>query len=225
MVLENLNNGYFCNFRSEMLSFLPSAPVNILEIGCGAGNFIAQIRTEGERWGVELDSIAATEASENLTKVLNGTFTEVKNKLPVKYFDLVICNDVIEHMPDHDAFFHDIKDVMTDKGSLVGSVPNVRFYKNLRNILFRKDWKYVDSGVLDRTHLRFFTFKSMERSLKESGFHIQQLKGINSAITGSLSIKGIVRQFTILSIILISMFSWWDIQYMQIAFRCGKNDC
>ena len=65
----------------------------------------------------------------------------------------------------------------------------------------------------------------MERSLKESGFHIQQLKGINSAITGSLSIKGIVRQFTILSIILISMFSWWDIKYMQIAFRCGKNDC
>ena len=84
--------GYFCNFRSEMLSFLPNAPVNILEIGCGAGNFIAQIRTEGERWGVELDRLAATEASENLTKVLNGTFAEVKNKLPVKYFDLVICN-------------------------------------------------------------------------------------------------------------------------------------
>jgi hypothetical protein len=96
-------------------------------------------------------------------------------------------------MPDHDAFFKEIKRIITKDGYLIGSVPNVRFYKNLQNILFKKDWKYVDSGILDQTHLRFFTFKSLERSLKQSGFLIQKINGANSCITGSLSIKGIIR--------------------------------
>lgn len=221
--LDKVNEGYFCNLRPEMLNMLPDSTNNILEVGCGAGRFSMQIKVTGERWGVEPDAEAATEASACLTKVLHGTYMDVKDELPAGYFDLVICNDVIEHMEDHDAFLNDIKNAMTKDGVLVASVPNVRFYKNLRDILFRKDWKYVDSGVLDRTHLRFFTFKSMQRSLAECGFSIQDMQGMNSAITGSLSPKGIFRQFFLMSIILLSVFSWWDIQYMQIAFRCNKN--
>ena len=222
MEIENINNGYYCNHRPEIMPLLPNSPVNILEIGCGAGKFITQINTEGERWGIEPDLLAAKEASKNLSNVLQGTFLEVRDKIPENFFDLVICNDVIEHMPDHDAFFKEINRIITKDGYLIGSVPNVRFYKNLQNLLFKKDWKYVDSGILDQTHLRFFTFRSLERSLKQSGFLIQKINGANSCITGSLSIKGIIRQILLILIMTVSVFSWRDIQYSQITFRC-KN--
>ena len=221
--IDKVNEGYYCNLRPEMLGILPDSNNNILEIGCGAGKFSMQVKVAGERWGVEPDNDAASGARKSLTKVLHGTYMDVKGELPDDYFDLIICNDVIEHMEDHDDFLNDIKSVMTKDGVLVASVPNVRFYKNLRDVLFRKDWKYVDSGVLDRTHLRFFTFKSMQCSLVDHGFSIQHMQGLNSAITGSLSPKGIFRQLFLMSIIVLSLFSWRDIQYMQIAFRCNKN--
>ncbi len=51
---------------------------------------------------------------------------------------------------------------------MVGSVPNVRYFKNLFDLLVLRDWDYKDSGVLDRTHLRYFTLKSLRRSLVAS---------------------------------------------------------
>ena len=90
---------YYKNVRPEMLGFIPKSAKTILEIGCGSGNFSAQLVKDGvETWGVEPFEESAKEATEKLTKVLLGTLDEVLQDLPDNYFDAIVMNDVIEHL-------------------------------------------------------------------------------------------------------------------------------
>ena len=92
---------------------------------------------------------------------------------------------------------------------LVGSVPNVRFWGNMINLLIRRDWKYEDSGVLDKTHLRFFTRKSLRRLLESAGYRMELLRGIESM------------RMKVLKVLFapILVFVGFDICDMQFAIR------
>ena len=85
-------------------------------------------------------------------------------------------------MADHDAFLRRVKQKISPGGVIVGSVPNVRYFKNLFDTLVLKDWDYKDAGILDRTHLRYFTLKSLSRSLRETGYSIDAIRAINPNI-------------------------------------------
>jgi len=170
---------YFRFKRPEMAFFLPDEYKRVLEIGCGEGEFTGQLKPGSEVWGIEPDPKAAAVAAGGMKKVLVGKYDEVFRDIPEKYFDLVIANDVIEHMDSHDAFFDSIKKKMSPGGHLVASIPNVRHWSILRELLWKKDWRYTDAGILDRTHLRIFTGKSLKRTLREHDFVIEKFKGIN----------------------------------------------
>lgn len=134
---------------------------------------------KNEYWGVELVEAVAEIAKTKLDHVLVGSYQEKTNEIPDNYFDLVVCNDVIEHMADHDYFFKSIKQKISHNGFLVFSIPNVRYHKNLYNLIVNKDWKYEDIGILDNAHLRFFTKKSILRTVDHHGFTIEDCIGIN----------------------------------------------
>jgi SAM-dependent methyltransferase len=161
-----------------MLRFVPARRRLVLEIGCGTAGFISCLTGCEEKWGIE-PTTAGLIAKQELTHLLSGSFDAVKAQLPKNYFDLVICNDVIEHMVDHRAFLTEIREYIAPDGVLIGSIPNVRFYDNLFRMLFEKDWRYVDAGILDRTHLAFFTEKSLRQTLEETGYRVLRLSGIN----------------------------------------------
>ena len=180
-----MNTSYYKIQRQEIVPLLPKQYTKVLEIGCGEGIFRDNLNQEHEYWGVEPIKSVAEVASNKLDKVLIGTYDEVYSQIPNNYFDLVICNDVIEHLPDHDKFFQSIKNKIKKDGCLVASIPNVRFIKNLFEILINKDWKYKSSGILDKTHLRFFTKKSLKRTIINNDFLILQLTGINPCGSGS----------------------------------------
>ena len=210
---------YYTQPRPEMLPMLPSARRHILEIGCAEGLFLHSIAGAEEKWGVEPTEPAAAAASAKLTRVINKSFDEAKKELQLSYFDLVICNDVIEHMTDHDSFLLEIRQYIAPGGVIVGSIPNVRYYKNLFNLLFAKDWEYTDWGILDRTHFRFFTEKSLRRSLSSAGFEVEDFRGINGGIEfGFSKWKLAYSLFAILSIVL-SLGYFNDIKHQQFAFR------
>jgi len=202
-----------------MSAFLPKRRTAVLEIGCGEGMFAASIEGTTETWGVELDSEAAHAASSRLHKVINAGFDEASGVLPRNYFDVVICNDVIEHMIDHDSFFRTIKKHISDSGVLIGSIPNVRHYNTLFRLLFSKDWRYRDDGILDRTHLRFFTEKSLRRTLAEHGFCVEELRGINSGIALGWSRWALCSAIAAYGAIVISFGSFRDIRHLQFGFR------
>ncbi|MBQ6137465.1 MAG: class I SAM-dependent methyltransferase [Kiritimatiellae bacterium] len=175
-----MDNGYYHNYRREVLDIVPKGACRILEIGCAAGCFRLNFGDGVEYWGVEPVEDAAEEARTRGIKVFAGTYDSVCGQLPDEYFDVVVCNDVIEHMPNPDEFLVSVKGKLAPGGVLVGSVPNVRFWGNMVNLLIRRDWKYEDSGVLDKTHLRFFTRKSLKRLLESAGYRMELLRGIES---------------------------------------------
>lgn len=174
-----MGNKYHRHQRREMLPFLPATYCKVLEVGCGTGVFVSQLDQSAEIWGIELSKVAAEEAEQRLYRVIQGAFEDVHMLLPQGYFDLIICNDVIEHIADHDSFLDIIKQKLSPVGVLVASIPNVRHWKNIKELLFEADWRYRDAGILDRTHLRFFTEKSIRRTFMQHGFELESFAGIN----------------------------------------------
>lgn len=223
--------GYFEANRHEVASLLPGTYSKVLEIGCARGGFSAHLLSPCEYWGIEPNQQAAQAAGERLERVLVGTYDEVKSQLPNGYFDLVVCNDVIEHMVDHDEFLHGIKQKMTNGGVIIGSIPNVRHITALAKLLIAKDWPYSESGILDRTHLRFFTKKSLRRTFDSHGFKIDVIRGLASVIRYGLARPAkplsawtnAAFRLCSLSLVAVTLGSYWDTQYPQFGFRVRLN--
>ena len=170
MIKTMKSSDYYSLTRPEVFRLVGDfKPKRVLEIGSAAGGFRTHFG-DVEYWGVEPVRDVAEASRGRLTHVLVGTYAEVADRIPDDYFDLVVCNDVIEHMPDPAAFLVSVSSKVARGGRLVGSVPNVRYLPVMFGYLFLKDWKYNPAGgVLDDTHLRFFTRKSLVRTLRETG--------------------------------------------------------
>jgi len=180
MINEKSEFVYFHqSVRTDMLEFLPSEYSKVLDVGCCNGSFKQALNKSAECWGVEPFEKAAEIAKTKMDKVLMGSYDDVEKEIPDNYFDLILAFDVIEHMEQPWNFLQSIKKKMTKNASIILSIPNVRWIYNLKELLYKKDWKYKDEGILDITHLRFFTEKSIVRLLNENGFEIEKMKGIN----------------------------------------------
>lgn len=210
------SQNYYQRDRQEMRPFLPEHYSKILEVGCGEGNFRSTLSLKNEYWGVEQNIHSANKAKTNLSRVLAGDYDSVEAQIPDQYFDLIICNDIIEHMQEHIAFLLKVKRKLSPGGSLVLSVPNTRFMSNLNHLLFAKDWRYTDAGILDRTHLRFFTKRSLIRTLNETHWEIKQIKGITRYGSGSrLGAKQVRFALSYLAQLIYGS----DSAYLQFAVR------
>ncbi|MBP9016847.1 MAG: class I SAM-dependent methyltransferase [Paludibacteraceae bacterium] len=173
--------GYFHNPRPEMLKYVPENAQRILEVGCGEGAFCADlVRADREVWGVEMNPDAAEKAKRFCQQMLVGDFMEVYSQLPDHYFDCIVFNDVLEHLYNPWKVVNLVKNLLSDQGVLVTSIPNFRYISNLiTEILFQKDFQYKpEGGILDDTHIRFFTSKSMQRMFRQQGYQILVHEGI-----------------------------------------------
>ncbi len=218
---------YYRANRGVMTRFLPDSYQRVLEVGCGAGGFYDHLQQPCEVWGVEPNPDAAKAAATKLHRVLTGRYDHLADQLPDGYFDMIVCNDVIEHMDDHDAFLEAIKRKMRPGGVIVGSIPNIRHITALFKLLITKDWKYSESGILDRTHLRFFTERSLRRTLLEHGYSIQMFGGVGSIIRHGISrktnkpslLQNLAYRVISIAVVLLTLGYYWDTQYPQYAFR------
>lgn len=209
--MEIKGDNYYSNIRPEMLSLVPKYVKRTLEIGCAQGNFSSQFVNKGiETWGIEPDLSAALFAKDKLYKVLVGTLDEKIDEIPNDYFDAIILNDVLEHLlyPWNDL--EKLKLKLTKSGVLISSIPNVRYAKNLFNLLLKKDWNYTDCGILDTTHFRFFTKKSIRNMFVKSGYTIEKIRGINCT-------KSALFFPIALFINILLIFSQSDVFFMQFA--------
>lgn len=176
------NREYFASSRQDVASFIPLKTKTILDVGMGEGNFLYALkkdRSDIETWGVELENKSFNKAKDKVDKAFEGTVEENLKNLPDNYFDCITFNDVLEHLVDPWFVLEKIKTKLKNNGVVVASIPNVRFIDNLKNLIFYKQWRYTKSGILDKTHLRFFTEKSIPALFEESGLKLQLLKGIN----------------------------------------------
>jgi 2-polyprenyl-3-methyl-5-hydroxy-6-metoxy-1,4-benzoquinol methylase len=169
-----------------MRAFIPLEARTLLDIGCGEGAFAAGLREqrrqdgrELEIWGVELDPEAAARAATHLDRVLTGPAEQMIDELPPGHFDCVVLNDILEHLAWPEDLLRSLHRVLAPGACLVASIPNVRHFHNVWDLVVRGDWSYQDEGIRDRTHLRFFTRTSMQDLLTAGGFKLVRQVGIN----------------------------------------------
>jgi 2-polyprenyl-3-methyl-5-hydroxy-6-metoxy-1,4-benzoquinol methylase len=208
MDYDNKPDGYYDNIRREMIQFLPSNPGKILDVGCGNGAFAEALKgiTKAEVWGIEYMEDQAEIALEKLDKVFSGPCEHFLDELPDNYFDAIYFNDVLEHLVDPYMVLDKIKNKLAHNGVVISSIPNVRHHKTFLKTLFLKDWKYLDHGVMDKTHLRFFTGKSIRAMYEDLGYTVLLHKGLNK----SKSIKPFLYNIPLL-------FTHMDIRNLQYA--------
>lgn len=202
-------DGYFESVRHEMVQFFPMESNKVLDVGCGAGILGALLKKrkpDCEVWGVEFDRDAARLAESKLDKVFAGGIEEHLDSLPDGYFDCIFCNDVLEHLLDPYTVLNRMKAKLGKGGVVVSSIPNVRYFRNFHELVMKKNWDYADSGVMDRSHFRFFTYKSIRKMFENEGYEILVHKGINRTKS--------IRPFLFNA---LALGFFWDIVYLQFA--------
>jgi 2-polyprenyl-3-methyl-5-hydroxy-6-metoxy-1,4-benzoquinol methylase len=204
---------YAGSSRHEMLRFIPSRTEKALEVGCSVGNFGALVKSElkAEVWGIEIDENACAVASARLDTVICGPF-ERRSELSGEKFDCVIFNDVLEHMVDPHGALTYAKELLKPRGTVVASIPNVRYFGNMWLLIVHKSWKYVDTGILDRTHLRFFTKSSISDMFEEIGYDVEKIEGINPLETYD---PYFMKKFRFINTLTLKQIS--DMRWMQFA--------
>lgn len=166
--------------RLNMHQYVPLEAKRIVDIGCNTGAFGEKLKAVRaiEVWGVEPDPVAAEEASLLLDKVIVAPFNQ-DVPLPDAWFDVVVFNDVLEHLVDPWEALRIAARKLRSNGCVLASIPNLRHIDNLVHILRDGDFRYEPLGIRDRTHLRFFTWKSIIRLFEESGYTVERIEGIN----------------------------------------------
>jgi 2-polyprenyl-3-methyl-5-hydroxy-6-metoxy-1,4-benzoquinol methylase len=209
---------YYQGDRMDMIKHVPINSKKVLEIGCGEGHF-AKMLTKDKRevWGVEYNAKAAEEASQVLYKVFAGAIEEIMKELPDNYFDLIIFNDVLEHLIDPSNVLCNIKEKLSINGQILASIPNLRFAKVLYYLMFEKDFTYTDFGILDSTHLRFFTKKTMRFLFENSGYTIHSISGINKS-------PSLVTKAFMLFLSILTFSNCSDVLYTQFVIIANKKN-
>jgi len=163
-----------------MLPFVPADVTRVLEVGCGAVRFGQQLKSVRsiEVVGVEQVEEAAAVARTRLDRVVIEDIEKRDLDIPSGYFDALVFNDVLEHLRDPWTVLSRMRRLLRPRGYAIASIPNMRYFEVMKSLLLRAEWRYVDEGVLDRTHLRFFTKSSIHDLFGVTGFDVLRLEGI-----------------------------------------------
>lgn len=123
---------------------------------------------------MEANAAAAAVAATRLDKVIAGRFPEDVGPEEGP-FDCVVFNDVLEHLIDPWEALRLTRPLLSEAGRVVAMIPNIRHVRAVMPLLFRGRWDYADTGLLDRTHLRFFTRATMIDLFETAGYTVKSV--------------------------------------------------
>lgn len=151
----------------------------VLEVGCASG-VQTRIMTEAQRCritAIEIDAVAADKAKEFCDAVIVGDLESLNlmDRLGDLRFDVITIADVLEHLRDPAAVLQKLKPFVASDGYIVASIPNV-VHAGLILDMAKGRFDYNPFGLLDDTHLRFFTLKSVCSLFENCGFHISNIE-------------------------------------------------
>ncbi|HYE89313.1 MAG TPA: class I SAM-dependent methyltransferase [Vicinamibacterales bacterium] len=167
---------YYQQARREVAALVPEGAKRVLDVGCAEGILGGFLRQRGvaEVIGIEQVPEVAERAKANLTQVFCGDVSTMDLPFEPKSFDCIIFADVLEHLVDPLPVLQRYATLLADDGTIVVSIPNVRHCQIL-NMLAEGHWTYQDFGIMDRTHLRFFTLREVQAMVRAAGLEIRNL--------------------------------------------------
>lgn len=177
---------YFANARPELVQLIPASVKQILDAGCGygmTGELIKKKIPECKVIGIEIDQEVAQIAAQRLDRVIVGDVEHLEVSNRFGYFDCIIFADVLEHLVNPWSVLKRYGTLLSDKGIIIASIPNVRNLTVINNLVNGK-WSYQERGILDETHLRFFTRFEIEKMFTNCGFEISKLLPVSDPSFG-----------------------------------------
>jgi 2-polyprenyl-3-methyl-5-hydroxy-6-metoxy-1,4-benzoquinol methylase len=157
----------------------------VLDFGCWTGRAGRYLAGRGcKMYGVEQAPEPAAKASEAYERVWTvdlteeGTWTILSESAP---YDTILWLDILEHLPNpEDALRRSLR-LLIPGGLALFSIPNIAHWTIRRNLLLGR-WNYTETGILDRTHLRFYTRKTARRLIEDAGLKIVWEQPTNSRL-------------------------------------------
>jgi 2-polyprenyl-3-methyl-5-hydroxy-6-metoxy-1,4-benzoquinol methylase len=171
------SSSYHGGTRLDAISLLPDYLDRVIEIGCGTGATLVELKRQGRcNWvgGVELASEPAQIASGCLDQFWQGNIETLALDIAPTSLDAILCLDVLEHLTDPWSTLKRLTKLLKPDGMAVISVPNIRNYRILGSLMLHGRWDYQPTGIMDRTHLRFFTRKTAIELATEAGLLVDR---------------------------------------------------
>jgi len=191
-------DNYYENSRDDIVALIPLDAKRVMDVGCGFGAMGARLKRDRkvEVIGVESEAKAIDIARGNVDELIVGDVERLSLPFDEGYFDCIVYGDLLEHLKDPWSLLKSQSRYLKKGGHCIVSVPNISHYKILQDLLKDK-WEYKSSGIMDRSHLRFFTLKGILATLEDCGYAVTQIqrrvrasaakKLINSLLLGRIT--------------------------------------
>lgn len=166
----------YINVNPYILKYLNNLKnKQILDVGCGDASLGKILeKKENKVTGIEMNPESARLARKNISNVIEEDALAAVKKLKKDFFDVVILSDFIEHIPYPDIFLKELKHLIRKGGFIIISVPNIANFTTRFDLLFGR-FDYKKHGIMDSTHLRFFTKKTISKLVSAAGYKIKKL--------------------------------------------------
>ena len=169
---------YYGNVNLELLRWMPLTAKRVLELGCGEGALAAAYKRRNPKAdyvAIEAHPPSAAIARDRVDLLIEADFTMLDGAAiaDLGRFDAIVLGDVLEHMPDPWRVLRTLSGLLSYEGEIALSVPNVSHWSAMAKLM-SGEWPAADSGIFDRTHLRFFTLSSLTNTLADCGMAVQR---------------------------------------------------
>ena len=173
--------------NAGLLSYITDpedAPIRVLEIGCDCGANLLWVKNRypnAELYGVEINPSAA-EIADCIAKVTVGNIEERQMDFGGATFDYIVFGDFLEHLRDPEGTLTYCKGFLKGDGSILASIPNLMHVSVVRGLI-NGNFTYEDRGLLDRTHIHFFTYKEILSMLLRTELEAEEIRMTSNGVS------------------------------------------
>lgn len=175
------NIDYSNNARDGLIELIRAEndkPIEVLELGCAMGSTLNRIKRlwpKANVFGVEYDK-AVVRVAEKMGNIIQGDVESMEIPYEIGQFDYIICADVLEHLRNPQDTLKRFIPYLKDDGYLIISLPNVRHFAVIMMLALQGRFDYASDGILDSTHLRFFTRDTAKEMIEGAGLRVVDMR-------------------------------------------------